>query len=138
MVLWHERDISHSSVERIIGPDAFIVADFMLGRLTGILDRLVVYPDRMQHNLDLLKGLIFSQQVLLRLTQKGISREKSYRIVQKRAMEVWDGKGTFKERLLADRELAEYLDPKEIEAIFNIDYHLKHVETIFERVFGAE
>ncbi len=137
MVLWHERDISHSSVERVIGPDAFIVADFMLGRLTGILDRLVVYPDRMQHNLDLLKGLIFSQQVLLTLTQKGISREKSYRIVQKCAMEVWDGKGSFKERLLADRELAEYLDPEEIEAIFNIDYHLKHVETIFERVFGA-
>jgi len=138
MVLWHERDISHSSVERIIGPDAFIVADFMLGRLTGILDRLVVYPDRMQYNLDLLKGLIFSQQVLLTLTQKGISREKSYRIVQKRAMEVWDGKGTFKERLLADRELAESLTPEEIGAIFNIDYHLKHVKTIFERVFGTE
>ncbi|NIA08431.1 MAG: adenylosuccinate lyase [Nitrospiraceae bacterium] len=138
MVLWHERDISHSSVERIICPDAFIVADFMLGRLTGILDRLVVYPERMHHNLDLLKGLIFSQQVLLRLTQKGISRENAYKMVQRCAMEVWNGKGTFKERLLADRELAEHLDAQEIGAIFDIEYYLKHVKTIFGRVFGTE
>jgi adenylosuccinate lyase len=138
VTLWHERDISHSSVERVIGPDAFIVTDFILGRLTGILDHLIVYPDRMEHNLNMLKGLIFSQQVLLILTQKGVSREESYRIVQKRAMEVWEGTGTFKERLMADQDLAKYLAPEEIEAVFDINYHLKHVKTIFERVFGAE
>jgi len=138
VTLWHERDISHSSVERVIGPDAFIVTDFILGRFTGILDHLIVYPDRMEHNLNMLKGLIFSQQVLLMLTQKGVSREESYRIVQKRAMEVWEGTGTFKERLLADQDLAKYLAPEEIEAVFDINYHLKHVKTVFERVFGAE
>jgi adenylosuccinate lyase len=136
VILWHERDISHSSVERVIGPDAFIGTDFILDRLTGILDHLIVYPDRMEHNLNMLKGLIFSQQVLLTLTQKGVSREESYRIVQKQAMEVWEGNGTFKERLLADQDLAKYLAPEEIEAIFDINYHLKHVKTIFERVFG--
>ncbi len=138
VTLWHERDISHSSVERVTGPDAFIGTDFMLSRLTGILDNLIVYPARMEHNLNMLKGLVFSQQVLLTLTQKGVSREESYRIVQKQAMEVWEGNGTFKERLLADQDLTKYLTPKEIEAIFNINYHLKHVNTIFERVFGAE
>jgi len=138
VTLWHERDISHSSVERVIGPDAFIGTDFILGRLTGILDNLIVYPDRMEHNLNMLKGLIFSQQVLLTLTQKGVSREESYRIVQKQAMEVWEGSGTFKERLLADQDLAKYLAQEEIEAIFDINYHLKHVKTIFERVFGAD
>jgi len=138
ITLWHERDISHSSVERVIGPDAFIGTDFILSRLTGILDNLIVYPDRMEHNLNMLKGLIFSQQVLLILTQKGVSREESYGIVQKQAMEVWKGNGTFKERLLADQDLAKYLAPEEIEAIFDINYHLKHVKTIFERVFGAD
>ncbi len=138
VTLWHERDISHSSVERVTGPDAFIGTDFILGRLTGILDHLIVYPDRMEHNLNMLKGLIFSQQVLLTLTQKGVSREESYGIVQKQAMEVWEGNGTFKERLLADQDLAKYLAPEEIEAIFDINYHLKHVKTIFERVFGAD
>jgi len=138
VTLWHERDISHSSVERVTGPDAFIGADFMLSRLTGILDNLIVYPDRMKHNLNMLKGLIFSQQVLLTLTQKGVSREESYEIVQKQAMEVWKGNGTFKERLLADQDLAKYLAPEEIKAIFDINYHLKHVKTIFERVFGAD
>jgi len=138
VTLWHERDISHSSVERVTGPDAFIGTDFMLSRLTGILDNLIVYPDRMEHNLNMLKGLIFSQQVLLILTQKGVSREESYGIVQKQAMEVWGGNGTFKERLLADQDLAKYLAPEEIEAIFDINYHLKHVKTIFERVFGAD
>ncbi|RPI53339.1 MAG: adenylosuccinate lyase [Deltaproteobacteria bacterium] len=137
VTLWHERDISHSSVERVTGPDAFIVTDFILSRLAGILDNLIVYPDRMKHNLNMLKGLIFSQQVLLTLTQKGVSREESYGIVQKQAMEVWEGKGTFKERLLADQDLAKYLTTEEIEAIFDINYHLKHVKTIFERVFGA-
>ncbi|HDZ24432.1 MAG TPA: adenylosuccinate lyase [Desulfobacteraceae bacterium] len=138
VTLWHERDISHSSVERVTGPDAFIGTDFILSRLTGILDNLIVYSDRMKHNLNMLKGLIFSQQVLLTLTQKGVSREESYGIVQKQAMEVWKGNGTFKERLLADQDLAKYLAPEEIEAIFDINYHLKHVKTIFERVFGAD
>jgi adenylosuccinate lyase len=137
IALWHERDISHSSVERVIVPDTFIAADFMLGRMTGLLERLVVYPERMQQNLNLLKGLIFSQQVLLTLTQRGVSREEAYRIVQKRAMEVWEGKGTFKERLLDDIDLAGYLSHDEIESIFDLNYHLKHVDTIFERVFGA-
>ncbi len=136
VVLWHERDISHSSVERFIGPDAFITSDFMLARLTRLLDRLVVYPERMKKNLGLLKGLIFSQQVLLTLTRKGVSREEAYRIVQRRAMEVWEGKGGFKERLLADEDLKKYLVPEEIEGIFSIKYHLKHVDTIFSRVFG--
>ena len=134
--LWHERDISHSSVERFICPDGFITADFMLARLNGLLSKLVVYPENMKKNLNLLKGLIFSQQVLLRLTQKGVSREDAYRIVQRRAMEVWEGKGTFKELLLEDKELSKYLSREEIEEIFDINYHLKHVDTIFHRVFG--
>ena len=136
MPLWHERDISHSSVERFICPDGFITADFMLARLNGLLSKLVVYPENMKKNLNLLKGLIFSQQVLLRLTQKGVSREEAYRIVQRRAMEVWEGKGTFKELLLEDKALSKYLSREEIEEIFDINYHLKHVDTIFHRVFG--
>ncbi len=136
VALWHERDISHSSVERFIGPDAFITADFMIGRLTGMLDRLLVYPENMKKNLNLLKGLIFSQQVLLTLTQKGVSREDSYRIVQRRAMEVWQGRGEFKDLLLSDEDLGKYLSKEEIEAIFDVNYHLKHVNTIFKRVFG--
>jgi adenylosuccinate lyase len=137
VALWHERDISHSSVERVIAPDAFVAADFMLARLTGLLDRLLVYPERMEQNLNLLKGLIFSQQVLLTLTQKGASREEAYKIVQRRAMEVWEGKGDFKSLLLADEDLAEHLTTEEIDAIFDVRHHLKHVDTIFERVFGA-
>ncbi len=136
MPLWHERDISHSSVERFICPDGFITADFMLARLNGLLAKLVVYPENMKKNLNLLKGLIFSQQVLLKLTQKGVSREEAYKIVQRRAMEVWQGMGTFKERLLEDEDLAKYLTREEIEEIFDINYHLKHVDTIFQRVFG--
>ncbi len=136
MALWHERDISHSSVERVITPDAFIAADFMLSRMSGVIKRLVVYPERMKKNLNLLKGLIFSQQVLLILTQKGVSREEAYRIVQKRAMEVWEGKDDFKTRLLKDKNLAKYMAQDEIEAVFDINYHLKHVDTIFKRVFG--
>ncbi len=136
VALWHERDISHSSVERFICPDGFITADFMLARLTGLLDKLVVYPENMKKNLNLLKGLIFSQIVLLRLTQKGVSREESYKIVQTRAMEVWAGKGTFKELLLQDEQLKKYISSEEIEEIFDLDYHLKHVDTIFKRVFG--
>ncbi len=135
IALWHERDISHSSVERVITPDAFIAADFMLARLNGLLGKLLVYPERMKKNLNLLKGLIFSQQVLLILTQKGVSREDAYRIVQRRAMEVWEGKGDFKSRLLEDEDLAKYMTKEEIEAVFDINYHLKHVDTIFKRVF---
>ncbi len=134
--LWHERDISHSSVERFICPDGFITADFMLARLNGLLAKLVVYPENMKKNLNMLKGLIFSQQVLLKLTQKGVSREEAYKIVQRRAMEVWQGMGTFKERLLEDKDLPKYLSREEIEEIFDINYHLKHVDTIFQRVFG--
>ncbi len=150
VALWHERDISHSSVERVIGPDAFIAADFMLTRLKGVIERLIVYPERMKENLGLLNGLIFSQQVLLLLTQKGVSREDAYLIVQRNAMKVWEerrdsggtaqymtgkeGKG-FKDYLLNDPDLLEHVTPQEIEEIFSLDYHLKHVDTIFKRVF---
>ncbi len=136
IALWHERDISHSSVERVITPDAFIAADFMLARLNGLLSKLVVYPERMKKNLNLLKGLIFSQQVLLILTQKGVSREDAYRIVQRRAMEVWEGKGDFQSRLLEDQDLEKYMTKEEIKAVFDLNYHMKHVDTIFKRVFG--
>ncbi len=135
--LWHERDISHSSVERFICPDGFITTDFMLARLNGLIGKLVVYPENMKKNLNMLKGLIFSQQVLLELTQKGVSREESYRMVQRCAMEVWEGKGTFKERLLADTELMKHFSSEEIDRIFDVSYHLKHVDTIFNRVFGT-
>jgi len=137
VALWHERDISHSSVERVIAPDAFIAADFMLGRLTGLVDKLVVYPERMKENMNMLKGLIFSQQLLLTLTQKGVSREEAYKIVQRRAMEVWEGKGEFKELLLEDNDLLQHMTREEIEGIFDLGYHLKHVDTIFDRVFGG-
>ena len=125
-------------MERFICPDGFITADFMLARLNGLLAKLVVYPENMKKNLNKLKGLIFSQQVLLRLTQKGVSREDSYRIVQKCAMEVWEGRGEFRERLLEDSELCSHLTRQEIDEIFGLNYHLEHVDTIFERVFGRE
>jgi len=135
VALWHERDISHSSVERMIIPDAFVTADFMLARLTGLLDRLLVYPERMKRNIDMLKGLIYSQQVLLLLTRKGVSREEAYHIVQKAAMAVWEGKGTFLDLLLADGDLSRLVTPEEIRTVFDLRYHLKHVNTIFDRVF---
>ncbi len=137
VALWHERDISHSSVERVIGPDATIGLDFSLGRLTGMMDKLVVYPDAMQLNLDRLKGLVHSQRVLLALTQKGMSREDSYRVVQDNAMEVWKSDATFVNLLKSDREIAEYLSHDELEALFDLGYHTRHVDTIFKRVFGA-
>ncbi|MGQ9499422.1 MAG: adenylosuccinate lyase [Dissulfurimicrobium sp.] len=137
VALWHERDISHSSVERIIGPDAFIGVDFMLGRMTELIEKLVIYPERMKKNLGLLKGLIFSQQVMLALVEKGMAREDAYRVVQSQAMDVWAGKGEFKELLLKDDKVLKYLNPQEIEAIFDIGYHTKHIDTIFKRVFGA-
>ena len=133
VALWHERDISHSSVERMIGPDATITLDFALARLTAVVEKLVVYPDQMQKNLDLLGGLVHSQRVLLALTQAGISREDAYRIVQQNAMPVWRGEGQFLELLKADKEVT--LSDEELEALFNLDYHFKHVDDIFARVF---
>jgi adenylosuccinate lyase len=138
VALWHERDISHSSVERYIGPDSTITLDFALARLTGLVDKLLVYPERMQRNLDLMGGLVHSQRVLLALTQAGASREDSYRVVQRNAMKVWESGGTLSlmELLKADPEVTALLSPDEIEARFDLGYHLKHVDTIFERVFG--
>jgi len=136
VALWHERDISHSSVERMIGPDATVTLDFALNRLAGIIDKLVVYPDNMRKNLDRLGGLVHSQRVLIALTQKGMAREDAYRLVQKHAMQVWQGKGDFLTLLKADPEVGAKLKPTEIEANFDLGYHLKHVDTIFERVFG--
>ncbi|MEC8768943.1 MAG: adenylosuccinate lyase [Pseudomonadota bacterium] len=133
VALWHERDISHSSVERMIGPDATITLDFALARLTAVVEKLVVYPDQMQKNLDLLGGLVHSQRVLLALTQAGTSREDAYRIVQQNAMPVWRGEGQFLELLKADKEVT--LSDEELEALFNLDYHFKHVDDIFARVF---
>ena len=133
VALWHERDISHSSVERMIGPDATITLDFALARLTAVVEKLVVYPDRMQKNLDLLGGLVHSQRVLLALTQAGTSREDAYRIVQQNAMPVWRGEGQFLELLKADKEVT--LSDEELETLFNLDYHFKHVDDIFARVF---
>jgi adenylosuccinate lyase len=136
VALWHERDISHSSVERVIGPDATIALDFALNRLAGMVDKLVVYPDRMLKNLDALGGVVHSQRVLLALTQKGVSREDAYRLVQRNAMQVWEGKGDFLSNLKADAEVTAALPVPEIEALFDLGHHLKHVDTIFHRVFG--
>lgn len=138
VALWHERDISHSSVERYIGPDATITLDFALGRLTGVIDKLLIYPDRMQKNLDRMGGLVHSQRVLLALTQAGISREDSYRIVQRNAMKVWesDGAESLMELLKVDPDVTAKMTASEIEERFNLDYHFKYIDTIFERVFG--
>ena len=136
--LWHERDISHSSVERIIGPDSTILLDYMLARLTRVLDKLVAYPENMLRNLDLTGGLFFSQQVLLALTEKGLSREEAYRLVQKDAMRVWEEGGQLKDVLGKDPEVSRHLSPEEIEGIFDLGYHLKHVETIFGKVFDGQ
>jgi adenylosuccinate lyase len=136
VALWHERDISHSSVERMIGPDATVTLDFALARLTGVIDKLLVYPANMQKNLDRLGGLVHSQRVLLALTQKGVSREDSYRLVQRNAMPVWRGEGDFLTLLKADPEVRKALSEAELEEKFDLGYHLKHVDTIFRRVFG--
>jgi adenylosuccinate lyase len=136
VVTWHERDISHSSVERIIAPDATIGLDFALGRLTGLVDRLIVYPERMRANLDALGGLVDSQRFLLALTQAGMSREDAYRLVQKHAMASWHGGGRFADLLKSDPEITRYLDAKAIDGSFDTAYHTKHVDTIFRRVFG--
>ncbi len=136
VALWHERDISHSSVERIIGPDATVTLDFALARLTGLIENLVVYPQAMQANLDQLGGLINSQRVLLALTQAGLSREEAYDLVQKHAMSVWQDGGQLLERLKADAAVTAVLSGEELEGLFDLAYHTKHVGTIFARVFG--
>ena len=136
MALWHERDISHSAVERVIAPDTTIALDFALARLTGLIDKLVVYPEAIRANLERLGGLVHSQRVLLALTQAGMSREDAYRAVQRNAMPVWEGKGHFAELLKHDPEVARYLTTTAIDTLFDDAYHLKHVETIFQRVFG--
>jgi adenylosuccinate lyase len=136
VALWHERDISHSSVERMIGPDATVTLDFALARLTGVMDKLLVYPETMQNNLDRLGGLVHSQRVLLALTQKGVSREDSYRLVQRNAMPVWRGEGDFLTLLKADPEVSAKMSDAEIAECFDLGYHLKQVDTIFTRVFG--
>lgn len=135
--LWHERDISHSSVERVIGPDATIVMDFMLNRCCGLIENLVVYPENMLKNLNLMRGLIFSQRVLLELANKGASRESAYSMVQRNAMKVWEEGKDFQGELLHDADVRTYLSEEEIKSAFDLNYHLKHVNTIFTRVFGG-
>ena len=136
VITWHERDISHSSVERNIGPDATITLDFALDRLKNVIKNLVIYPERMLQNLNKFNGLVMSQRVLLALTQKGLSREKSYELVQRNAMKVWEKNKDFMTELLLDQEILNLLSKEEIQEKFNLKYHTKHVDTIFERVFG--
>ena len=138
VALWHERDISHSSVERVIGPDATIALDFALSRLAGLIDRLVVYPERMKANLDQLGGLVHSQRVMLALVDKGMSRDDAYEAVQRNAMQAWAGKGDFATLLKKDKAVAAHLKPAEIDTFFDLAYHLKNVDAIFHRVFGLE
>jgi adenylosuccinate lyase len=136
IVLWHERDISHSSVERMIGPDATVTLDFALNRLAGLIEKLLVYPENMQKNLDRLGGLVHSQRILMALTQKGASREDAYKFVQRNAMPVWRGEGDFLTLLKKDPDVKKHLSDAEIEERFDLGYHFKHVDTIFKRVFG--
>jgi adenylosuccinate lyase len=136
VALWHERDISHSSVERMIGPDATVTLDFALARLTGVIENLVIYPENMKRNLDKLGGLVHSQRVLLALTQKGVSREDAYSFVQRNAMPVWRGEGDFRTLLGADKDVSAKLSAKELDELFDLSYHFKQVDTIFARVFG--
>jgi adenylosuccinate lyase len=136
VALWHERDISHSSAERMIGPDATTTLDFALGRLAGIIEKLVIYPGTMQKNLDRLGGLVHSQRVLLALIQKGVAREDAYRLVQRNAMKVWGGESDFLTLLKADKDVRKHLGEAELKANFDLAYHFKHVDTIFKRVFG--
>ena len=150
VALWHERDISHSSVERFILPDAFITTDFMLNRLTGVIDKLVVYPENMMKNLNLTGGLVFSQRILLELPSRGVSREDAYKIVQRNAMKVWEdlqqgkaainnqGESLFLQNLLEDAQLREKLNEEEIRNCFDYSYYTKNVDKIFDRVFGGE
>src|SRR5690606_30288754 len=137
VALWHERDISHSSVERMIGPDATVTLDFALNRLAGVIEKLVVYPENMRKNLDRLGGLVHSQRVLIALTQRGVAREDAYRIVQDNAMKVWRGEGDFLTFLKQDARVTAKMSKAEIEENFDLGYHFKHVDTIFKRVFGS-
>ena len=136
VALWHERDISHSSVERVFAPDATIALDFALHRLAGVVENLLVYPDAMQANLDKLGGLVHSQQVLLALTQKGVSRENAYVYVQRNAMKIWDDGGSYLSELKSDEDVSAHLTNQELDALFDLDQHFQHVDTIFKRVFG--
>jgi adenylosuccinate lyase len=136
VALWHERDISHSSVERAIGPDTTVTLDFALNRLAGVIEKLVIYPENMLKNMNKFKGLVMSQRVLLALTQAGVSREDAYRLVQRNAMKVWEQGKDFLEELLADPEVLAALSAEEIREKFDLGYHTKHVDTIFTRVFG--
>jgi adenylosuccinate lyase len=136
VALWHERDISHSAVERVFGPDATITLDFALHRLAGMIEKMVIYKDRVKANLDALGGLVHSQRVLLALTQAGVSREDAYRIVQSNAMAAWSAGGSFQDRLKADPIVAKKMNAKQIDAMFDLGYHTKHVDTLFARVFG--
>ena len=137
IALWHERDISHSSVERVILPDSTILCDYMLARITRIVDGLLVYPERMQQNMKITRGLIFSQAVLLALTKGGLERDAAYLIAQRNAMRTWDGEGNFRELLSRDDDLTSVLDEKQLDACFDPDRFLQHLDTIFERVFDA-
>jgi len=134
--LWHERDISHSSVERVIAPDTTILIDYILNRFTGIIKNLVIYPERMEKNLNILKGLIFSQQILLSLAESGVTREDAYKMVQTQAMRVWKDEQDFKTLILKDKEICSHLSKEKIEEIFDVNYHLKYINAIFDRVFG--
>ena len=136
VALWHERDISHSSVERVFAPDATIALDFALHRLAGVVENLLVYPDAMQSNLDKLGGLVHSQQVLLALTQKGVSRENAYVYVQRNAMKIWAEGGSYLDKLKSDEDVSAHLTVRELDALFDLDQHFQHVDTIFKRVFG--
>jgi adenylosuccinate lyase len=138
VALWHERDISHSAVERVFAPDATIALDFALVRLAGLVEKLVVYPDNMQANVDRLGGLMHSQRVLLALTQAGMSREDSYKVVQRHAMETWRNGGSFLDRLKADPDVGKRMTAKQLEAQFDLGHHFKNVDTIFARVFGTD
>lgn len=138
VALWHERDISHSSVERMIGPDATVTLDFALNRLTGIMDKLLVYPETMKRNLETLGGLPHSERVLLALVNKGLAREAAYKLVQRNAMKAWHGEGDFARLLKADKEVTQKLTDSEIESIFDLNHHLRYVDTIFDRVFGKQ
>jgi adenylosuccinate lyase len=138
VALWHERDISHSSVERMIGPDATVTLDFALTRLADVVEKLVVYPENMRRNLDRLGGLVHSQRVLLALIQAGVSREDAYRLVQRSAMKVWEGKADFLEELLRDPDVRAALNEDALRELFDLGYHLKHVDTLFSRVFGPQ
>src|SRR5262249_17741054 len=133
---WHERDISHSSVERVIFPDSTILADYLLDRTATLIERLVVYPDRMRENLELTRGLIYSGELLLELVSKGVSREDAYRWVQRNAMRVWDEGGNFKDKVLSDADITRLCSPKEIETVFDSSRLVRNVDRIFDRVFG--